>query len=272
MNQAEQMAAESSAWEDFSAWTGNGLRREVFLFRSGDTDLYGSLYASDPPRRSVGLVLCCSWGMEADRSQHLVHALAAAVAQLGGAGLVFHYPGYGESEGELASVDLRDLVGAAVDAVAEGERRCPGAAWMLGGTMLGASVAALAAAGANARALLMIQPNLDPSGYFGGLFSRKRRGSLGADTGDRFAFGYPAPERILAAGPAGRDAVAAALAGFHGPAVVVNHEDPPLEEPLVAGFEQITVAGRWQFGGKDHPELLQGAIDWLQVFSGERLR
>jgi hypothetical protein len=264
-----------SKWSDAAAWSGDGLRREVFFFGSGGVDLYGSLFAAARPSRRYGVLAFSSWGVEADRSDPLARFVALAMARHGGAGMVFHYPGYGDSYGDLAALTLDDLSRAAVDASAEASRRCPDLDWIFAGFMFGASVACLAQAAGAAEHLLLVQPELRPGDYFERL--SHSRGPLAPGPSPRqmmeagstpgMAYGYPIPRRI--AGEAGETdaAVAAALTAFGGGGAVVRHvlDDEP--DPAPERLERIEVPGAWRFGSQNHPELAGAAGDWLDRYT-----
>jgi hypothetical protein len=258
-------------WEHHRAWTGSGLHREVFYFSSGGIDLYGSLYAAAEPRVPWGLVACGSWGTEADRTDPLLRSVALAAAKLGGAGLVFHYPGYGDSFGDLAEVGLDDLRNAACSAVGEASRRCPGLGWGLAGFMLGASVASLAQRQTGAEWLLLVQPELRPGEYFRCLATTRRplapgpspRQMMEVGTTPGTAYGYPVPGRILERADEADDAVAVALREFEGDGAVVRHASPPLPDHAPARFERVDVPGTWRFGSQNNPRLARAAADWL---------
>lgn len=251
-------------WSDTATWTGDGLRREVFFFPSGGVELYGSLYASAAPTREFGVVVCGSWGAEADRSDPMAHDIALATARLGGAGLVFHYPGFGDSYGDLAAVTTDALVTAAADAAAEAARRSAATEWLLAGYTFGASIACLARPLVDARGLLLLQPALRPSAYFERL--TRRAGPRGPGAGKaRIAFGYPIPERIVDRGAVADAAVEAALAEYQGGGAAIRYEAPVDQAPfpLPETLEQIAVPGRWRFGARYQHELLAAATEWL---------
>ncbi|HMJ73589.1 MAG TPA: hypothetical protein VK471_09525 [Solirubrobacterales bacterium] len=261
-----------SRWSDAGAWVGDGLRREVFFFRSGRVDLYGSLYAAAEPSLPIGLVACGSWGIEADRTEPLMRSVALATARLGGAAFVFHYPGYGDSYGGLADLTLVDLGGAAADAVAEASRRYPDLAWSLAGYMFGASVACLALQYSAARLLLLVQPALRPSAYFARLTENRRSLAPGsglvnetieAGTAPGMAYGYPVPRHIVEHGEEADAAVAAALAAFPGEGAIVRHQRPVETDAGPPGFEQVEVAGAWRFGSQNNPKLAAATAEWL---------
>jgi alpha/beta superfamily hydrolase len=260
-----------SRWRDASTWTGDGLRREVFFFHSGGRELYGSLYASTAPSRPFGVVACGSWGVEADRTDPLVRSVALSMARLGGAGLVFHYPGYGDSYGDLAEVGLADLNEAAVDAVEEASRRRPGVAWILAGFMLGAAVACLAQRRAGVERLLLVQPALRPGAYFGRLAGGAPlaigNGASGetmtVDAAMGMAYGYPIPARIADRAAEADAAVDAALAAFAGEGAVVGQASHDGQDSTPAGFERVEAPGRWRFGSREHPGLGAAAVEWL---------
>lgn len=267
-----------SRWTDAGAWVGDDLRREVFFFPSGAVDLYGSLYASAELTRPYGLVACASWGVEADRTDPLQRSVALAMARLGGAGLVFHYPGYGDSFGELASIGFDDLVRAAQDAVAEASRRAPDLTWMLAGFMFGASVASLARLRTGGP-LLFVQPALRPTAYFQGLARSTRplapgpspREMMEVGAAPGVVYGYPIPGRIVDAGADADAAVGRALASPGGDGAVVHHRESGAPDLAPGGFEWIEVPGRWRFGSLDQPELAEAAVRWLDRRTGVRL-
>jgi alpha-beta hydrolase superfamily lysophospholipase len=265
-----------SGWADWGTWEGGGLRREVFFFRSGGLELYGSLVVAAEPTRSSAVAVCNSWGVEADRCDPLLRSVAMDFARGGGAGLVFHYPGYGDSYGDLATVALDDLAQAAGDAVEEAARRHPGADWTIAGLALGASVACLAEQQLATGHLLLLQPALCPGTYFRRLSRRRDPLVVGDGSGEGMAagatpsvaYGYPIPERI-ATDPAASDAsVASALAAFEGEGVVISQPSWTDEvegwvEPIPSRFERIEAPGRWRFGSRSNPQLARAASEWL---------
>lgn len=254
-------------WEDARSWVGDGLRREVLFFPSGGVQLYGSLYQAAPITRPVGLLVCPSWGVEADRSSGLAHGLALAMARLGGAGFVFHCPGHGDSHGDLADATMDRLAAAAADAAAVASRRSPGLEWVISGFTFGASIASLAHRASGAQALLLLQPALRPGAYFRDLARSAERSALGSGAAG-VAYGYPMPERILRDSAGSDTEVAEALAGLQGDGAVVRYASPKLAEPVPRRFEHITVEGTWRFGSRNQPELREAALGWLRSRSG----
>jgi cytochrome P450 family 135 len=267
-------ARSAARWSDAATWSGDGLRREVFFFDAGGVELYGSLYVAAEPSRPFGVIACQSWGVEADRTDPLVRAVALGMARLGGAGLVFHYPGYGDSFGDLAEADLTVLVDAAVGAAAEGARRCPGLDWILAGFMFGASVACLARQRRVTKRLLLVQPELRPGAYMRRLTksseplapgpSPRQMMEVGSVPG--MTYGYPISRRILDRGDEADAAVAAALAGFDGEGAFVRHlepEDTQGDGAVPERLERIGVPGVWRFGTQNHPALAEASIEWL---------
>lgn len=260
-----------SHWSGAGMWEGDGLRREVFFFSSRGVELYGSLFAAAELSRPYGVVACASWGVEADRTDPLQRAVALAMARLGGAGLVFHYPGYGDSFGDLADVDLERLAEAAGDAVAEASRRRPGLDWVLAGFMFGASVAALAQRRAGIATVMLAQPAIRPGAYLRGLAERRRplapgpspRELLYPGTAAGMAYGYPVPRRIHDCADEADAAVAAALADFAGDGAVIRHVEPRGDETLPDRFEEVPVAGAWRFASQNNPKLAAATIEWL---------
>lgn len=253
-----------SRWSDASTWAGEGLQREVFFFSSGGTQLYGSLYAAAEPTRPYGVLACSSWGVEADRSDPLVRSVVLAMARLGGAGMVFHYPGYGDSYGDLSSLCLGDLTAAAEDAVAEASRRRPGTSWILAGFMFGAAVAACARAGLGRGDLLLVQPASRPGSYFQWLGDYRKRQPLRQVSTDGMAYGYPLPKRMLERA-AELDATAeAALATPTGAGAVVRYAKPDEDGSIPASFERVVAPGNWRFGATLDPGLVEATTGWLE--------
>lgn len=258
-------------WDDNGTWADASLRREVFFFRSRGVELYGSLFVAAEVSRPFGVVACNSWGVEADRCDPLQRSVAMAMAQLGGAGLVFHYPGYGDSFGELADLDLADLSEAASDAVAEASRRCPELAWILAGFALGASVACLAQRQAGVEALLLVQPALRPGSYFQWLAARTKplapgpspRAMLKVGTTPGMAYGYPVPRRIAEQVEGADATVEAVLASFAGLGAVIRQAKPSEDDFVPESFERVVAPGTWRFGSQNHPQLAAGAGAWL---------
>lgn len=249
-------------WSDTGRWVGDELRREVFFFRSRGEALYGSLYAAASPT-DPGVVICNSWGYEGNQADRNAHLIALATARGGGAGMLFHYAGFGDSHGDLAAAGIETLVGAAVDAVGEARKRLPDATWALAGLMFGATVAALAARRAAVDRLLLIQPELQPSSYFARLERSARRAAqrVPARTGN--AYGYPLPWHILESAPQSDAAVKRALSEFEGDGAVVRHERPPRGEAIPERFEDVVVDGSWRFGSRQKPHLADAASRWL---------
>jgi alpha/beta superfamily hydrolase len=255
-------------WGDTGTWVGE-LRREAFFFASGNEQLYGSLYAAVSPTPTAGVAICNSWGFEGNQSDATIHRIALATARAGGAGLVFHYPGFGDSHGDLAEATIETLVGAAVDAVGEASRRLPGVRWTLAGLMFGTSVAALAASRAGIDRLLLIQPVLQPSAYFTRLERSARRAAVRVPARAGNAYGYPLPHRILEDAAAVDATVAGALGEFGGEGAVVRYDEPPRSEPVPERFEDVVIPGRWRFGSRQKPELAKAASGWLRRADAE---
>jgi hypothetical protein len=266
MDGGEQHAGvrSSSRWSDAAAWEGEGLRREVFFFPSRGQRLYGSLYRAASLSRRDGIVICPSWGVEADRSNRLVHGLAFAMAKLGGAALVFHYPGYGDSEGDLAASTMEGLAAAAGDALEEAERRVEGRRWTLAGFTFGAAVACLAQREAPVRDLLLLQPELRPGSYFREIARKAKRSAFGKEL-ERLAFGYPAPEAMLRGADEIDAAVETALAEFDGNGFTACYATPGPTDLLPACFERVVVDGTWRFGARNQPGLLEAATGFLRA-------
>lgn len=233
---------------------------DVFFFGSRDAPLYGALYRADPVTRRLGIVVCPSWGVEADCSTGLVHGLALVAARLGGAGAVFHYPGYGDSPGDLAAATMEELAAAARGAVAAAASRAPEVDWRLAGFGFGASVAALAQPGCAARGLVLLQPALRPGAYLRQVARGAGRAALGASA-DGLAFGYPVPAAIVERADEADAAVAHALTQSEGEGVAVRYTTP--DEAAPAPLDEVLVPGSWRFAARSQPGLLEAAREWL---------
>ena len=249
-------------------WDGD-IHREVFFFESGGERLYGSLYAAASPEPASGTAICNSWGYEGNQCDATTQRTALALARGGGAALIFHHPGFGDSEGEPAEATMERLAEATTDALAEARAHRPGAAWGLAGMMLGSAVASLAAARCRPSHLLLVQPALRPSRYFARLERSARRAAARVPARADNAYGYPLPHRIRAAGERDDAAVVTALERYDGRGAVLRYERPPREGQIPARFEDLVLAGSWRFGARQRPELAKAAADWLSGAAAE---
>ncbi len=251
-------------WSDSATWEGEGLRREVLFFPSRQVDLFASYYAAAEPRLPFGLVFCPSWGMEADNCNQMAHALALGTARLGGAGIVYHYPGYGDSRGDPRALTFEALVDAAADAAGQAAARAPDLEWVVAGFRLGAAVACVVQRQLAARGLLLIQPALRPGEHFADLVARARRAALGRPATDDMVFGYPLPESLKQSAAAADSSALDALERFDGPGAQVRHVRPPASGPPPAGLDRVDVPERWRFGGVNNWPLQNMADYWLK--------
>lgn len=255
-------------WNDAATWTGDGLRREVFFFGSGESRLYGSLYSAESPSRPDGVLVCSPWGFEADRTEHLSHHIALTMARLGGAGMVFHYPGFGDSHGAfLGDATMDSLASAAVEALAEAARRCPQTGWFFAGLTIGAAVACLArqASPLAANRLLLIQPALSPSTYFAELAQGTQPVTLRSGRVMEMSFAYPLPRAIVDAGREGDVPVRNALRAFDGDGAIARYARPARDELVPADFEELVVDGAWRFARQSYEGLERGLAEWLRA-------
>lgn len=250
-------------WGETASWTGDGLRREAFFFQVGSERLYGSIYAADPPLPGPGTVICNSWGFEGNQSDPNLQGLALGLARSGGAAMVFHYPGFGDSEGDLGGASLDSLTAAAVGAAREASRRVAEASWGFAGLMFGASVATVAAVELDAERLLMVQPTLRPSVYFSRLERSSRRMARRIPARAGYAYGYPLPDHSPEAGTKADATVAEALQAFEGEGAVVRYSEPPRSDLIPERFEDIVLPGTWRFGMRQKPDLARAAVGWL---------
>jgi hypothetical protein len=256
-------------WDDTGTWVGEELRREAFFFASGGEQLYGSLYAAVSPSPLGGVAICNSWGFEGNQADATMHGIALRVARAGGAGLIFHYPGFGDSHGDLAAASIESLVDATVDAVGEASRRLPGRRWTLAGLMFGASVASLATRRADIDRLLLVQPVLRSVPYFRRLERSARRAAVRVSARAGNAYGYPLPHRILESAAEIDAQVAEALGEFDEEGTVIRYAEPPRSERIPERFEDVVLPGTWRFGARLKPELARAASDWLRQNAAE---
>jgi alpha-beta hydrolase superfamily lysophospholipase len=228
------------------------------FFPSGPDRLYASLYASDPPEGS-GVVICPSWGVDMIRRQGLAHAVARDLAESGGAGFVFHWPGHGDSEGLPEAATLPRLGEAAVDAVAAA-RRMIDANWDLVGIGAGAHPATEAAARLGLPMLLLLQPAVDLAAHL----SRVQRAAVDRADGEAspgWAFGHPLPEGVRLSATASD--LGQAISRVRGRTGVIRYTSPE-PEPGPPGVEVLTVPGDWRReAALGHPSLAAAAIAWL---------
>jgi alpha/beta superfamily hydrolase len=256
-----------SDWSNMETWQGNGLRREVFFFPSQGVRLFGSVYATTAPAPPLGVLICNSWGYEGNLASRLVHPISIAMARAGGVAVNFHYPGFGDSEGEWEAITMEAMASAAVDALGEASRRYPDTRWIIAGLMLGASVACLAlGAGASVGQLLLVQPALRPGRYLARLARVSKRSLEGPapEPAPGFAFGYPLSQAVLDSAAPSDNAVAAALASFDGEGAIVRYAKPAATPSVPPNFEQVCAPGSWRFGTRDNPALADAAVDWLR--------
>jgi hypothetical protein len=232
----------------------------VFYFPSGGLELYGSLYVPLSEARQHGIVICGSWGVEADRTYGMLRELALASARLGIAAMVFHYPGQGDSLGITRDSTLADLTQSTIDAAAEASRRRQ-VEWIFVGLRIGALPAARAASADESRRVLLIQPSLDPSAYFAELATSARRARLGVAAAEGVVFGYAVPPAVHDdRDPMGEVASRGPLAG-----AIVRYAGPTPVDPVLHSLELIERPGRWRFQHAHHPELSGAALRWLDA-------
>jgi pimeloyl-ACP methyl ester carboxylesterase len=253
---------DSGNWDDASVWIGDGVRRECFMFPFGDTLLYGSIYAATELRHPFGLLICSSWGLDAERAHTVSPPLAMGMARLGGVAFRFDYPGTGDSFGDYGTASIETWSGAALAALREAECRYPGTNWVMVGLMLGASVAAVTARAADIRHFLLLQPSFDPGGYVDTTIQKARRRPLGSGDTANTAFGYPIPGGLRTS--EGNADVSAGLAQLSGRGAVVRYAEPEDSEPAPRGFDVVTIPGRWRIGHRGYSELVDPALEWLE--------
>jgi hypothetical protein len=228
------------------------LRREVFCFPSGGDSLYGSLYSGADP--DLGLVVCPSWGWEMGDTLDACHRLARGLALMGGASLVLHWPGYGDSTGDSTAAATGTMEDAARNALVELRDRASPARLGVAGIRLGASVAAMLAPPADA--LLLLQPVLDPDRFVEALRRLSRTAAGERHTAD-WAFGHPVPEAV----PTTVD-VTGSLNRFRGRGALFAYEGGDGDLASI-GLERVPVNGNWR-RHDGHAGLADAGLVWLR--------
>ena len=237
------------------------LRREAFLFASEGQQLFASLYHA-PGASGSGVLVCPSWGFEMAQTLQLCHGLAREVAGLGGAGMVVHWPGHGESDGEVLEADVPRMAAAATDAVVAGRARTRLGRWGLAGIRLGAAAAWEAARTSGAEMLVLLQPSLNPAAFLRDLTARTRRAGLGRGR-PGWAFGELLPD----AGAWPDRSLVDLDERFAGAGACIRYADDPGGCPT--GMEEVLVRGSWRrelLSG--YRGLLRPATSWIRSMVG----
>jgi hypothetical protein len=252
----------ASGWSEASKWDDETCHRESFRLSSGDDKLYASLYSSRPTTPKMGVVVLPHWGHDGRFLLEWCHALALGAARLGGCGLLVHWPGSEDSEGDPGRVTVDQLVQAVLSALCAGKERLPEVPWSVAGVRLGATVASIAAARAEAHKVALVQPVLDPEPYFNGVERRARlvRALTRGAPHPGWGFGEEVPSglRGLSAG-----LVRKGLEGLRADVAVVHYRLPVLG-PLPPNIRDITVRGKWSrpYEG-DNAALRREALNFL---------
>jgi hypothetical protein len=264
---------------DTAVLTLDGMHREMAFVPSGPARLYASLYAGSPPRLASAFVIVPSWGVELGALQDLAHELAAELARLGGACVLYHAPGHGDSTGDPSALTPHELVRGAVDVAEWARSRASDWRWNLAGLRLGAAVAAMAASLTDEitahpnPVMLLVQPALDPATYFREVETSATRAGARVDTGG-LLFGHPRP--AVQAWSEVTNEVASGLAGFPGRigAVVFDGARHPssASPSLPDRAERLPVDARWRplLPRADRARAVQAAAAWVQAAQVER--
>ena len=238
----------------------SGVRHAGLYFVSGSDRVYASLYTpGDRPAR-LGVVLCQTWAVEGFSFIEWCHRVAHDVAAEGVAAIVPHWPGTQDSDGDATTLTFDRMVSVGLDAAAATEERCEVPTWGTVGVRLGAAAAARLAPALNASRLVLVQPSLDPAGYFEEQERIARRGSLGVEQREGWLFNHPTPSGLRDPAEAAR--VQAALAAYAGDGVVVRYRRPAIDPPTP--FRTITTWGDWRrLPRVDHCPLRVPTVRWL---------
>jgi len=135
--------------------------RHGFFANSRGQRLFHALHPGD----ARAWVFCNPFLEEKNDTHSVYVTFARALTRLGPTVLRFDYAGDGDSDARTESVGLPDWVDDVVDAVSFVRRECGAVQVGLFGLRLGGTIAAMAASGAGAEALLLWQPVVDGGAY-----------------------------------------------------------------------------------------------------------
>lgn len=223
--------------------------------------IYAALYAD--PRAHAGairLLACPAWHGEGDYWFEAAHRLAAGVAVDGGAGIVFHWPGHGESDGDPRELTMEELVAAGIGAADELLTRCGVGPLAVAGVRVGAVPAVLVARGREADTLLLVEPDLEPDVHFAAIERSARRTSLGRPLPPDWAAARFVP-RLLRATPPPLGPLPTGSTGPGRCGVVRYEASDPFDR---AGVDEMTVPGTRRRRSPDHhAALCRRGVAWL---------
>ncbi len=222
-----------------------GIRRSVAFFPSGGDGLYGSIYESVDPAEIAPVVLSPSWGDYLVGTLQFGHELAILIAEAGGAALVYHPPGMGDSLGDPGRLTLGRLAEAAADAAAHmGEHT--GRQARMAGIRLGALAVGPAASRHGLDSLLLIQPLLEPTVA---LASLRKAGATVESSAEHMA---------------------AAVAALDIPgSVTAVYYATPSPRAMPEAVERSVVAGDWRHSQSRAEDLAPPILAWLRSPRGE---
>ncbi|HEV8563295.1 MAG TPA: hypothetical protein VGR41_00095 [Actinomycetota bacterium] len=195
-----QPAANTNDWVDVGylasmrsfADAARGYTERFLTPTLGGARTVGTLTEPLGPRRSIGWVLCHSFGLEHVYLRTMETAFAREMAAVGFPCLRFHSRGYGDGAFVAEGVDLSSHVADTVDAVALLRRELRVAAVGLAGARFGASVAGIVAARHGAEGLILWDPVVVGDRYLDGLLRQTLLSSLAGNDAS------PATPRALA--------------------------------------------------------------------------
>lgn len=156
-----------------------------FYFNSGTRRLFAWLHQPARAARSdLGLVICAPFGYEAICAHRSLRCVAEAAASLGMPALRFDYSGTGDSEDLTPEADQLEAWVSDIQAAAAQLRRRAGVARIaIIGIRLGALLAALAAKGADADALIMIAPVISGRRYLSEIRTTQLASAMARESG-----------------------------------------------------------------------------------------
>jgi hypothetical protein len=237
-----------------------GVVHRGFFAESLGLRLYAALYLPKAPP-VMGVVICPSWGLEANHEVQWSHRLAHQLAERGLAATIVQWPGTEDSEGDADDATTDSLVQAGLDVRLAVQDHCQPSDWAVVGVRVGAAPAALLAGALDAHRLLLVQPVTDLRRHFDDMERSARRAQLGAAISPGWAHGHPLPAGLRDPDDAAR--VQAAITARRDRTAVVQYRGSA-REPLTEGVRVIRVRGTWSHARYvDHWRLRDAGVRWL---------
>jgi pimeloyl-ACP methyl ester carboxylesterase len=250
-------------WHDANVLVRDGIRQEVRYVQSDGCEVFVAGYSSLSASPTARLVVCGGWGFEWLLFRDCEQLLAKRMAERGGTGTTFDYPGHGDSGGDPSDATLDVIARAALDVVGATQGERP-ERLVLAGLRFGATIAVLAARSLEPAAVVLLEPELDAEQHLEEFRRRSKRANLGDPESDGLAFGVPLSEQLLSSARGSGAVVDAALSALRCPVAVVRHAETLGSADVSHGADEILVPGAMRLRGRDTlPELVDAALGWV---------